>query len=139
MKNPGRDSEAQLIATIASGWAARLAKPRDLAAVATRPPSQRLSRGRLVEANDNAANLAASNALNRRLCMLPLTDLGNAERFGHLVGYVDKIGGWRMTTAASSSTVPRHLSEWRLPAFEAAMESEYQAALADGGWMMFPR
>lgn len=93
-KNPGRDSEAQLHATIASGWVAGLAKPRDLAAVADRTAPRRSSRARPKEANDNTQE--ADGDLDRRLCMLPLTDLGNAERFaarfGHRVRYVDKMG-----------------------------------------------
>lgn len=94
-KNPGRDSDAQIMATIDSGWAAGMAKPRDLAAVADRAVSARHVGARLrpTEANDNAAD---DDALHRRLCMLPLTDLGNAERFaarfGALVRYVDKWG-----------------------------------------------
>ncbi len=97
-KNAGRDSEAQLMATIDSGWAAGLAKPRDLAAVAERSTA-RANGGRVrrSEANDNSPDEeAAIEAQHRRLCMLPLTDLGNAERFaarfGDRVRYVDKWG-----------------------------------------------
>lgn len=94
-KNPGRDTESQLQATIDSGWAAGLAKPRDLAAIADRTPAHRRAglRPQPSEANDNAPD---EDALHRRLCMLPLTDLGNAERFaarfGDRVRYVDKWG-----------------------------------------------
>lgn len=95
-KNPGRDSDAQLMATIDSGWSAGLAKPRDLAAVAERSTARPTGRAALrsVQANDNEGDEDA--ALDRRLCMLPLTDLGNAERFaaryGDRVRYVDKWG-----------------------------------------------
>lgn len=94
-KNPGRDSEAQLHATIDSGWAAGLGNPRDLSGIADRQQTRRQTGARVrpAEANDNAPD---DDALHRRLCMVPLTDLGNAERFaarfGDRVRYVDKWG-----------------------------------------------
>lgn len=94
--NPGKDSEAQIDATIDSGWAAGIVKPRDLSVIVTsgRPAGA----ARLREANDNPPLRDSEDAeiLNRRLCQWAQTDLGNAERFaaryGDRVRYVDKMG-----------------------------------------------
>jgi putative DNA primase/helicase len=99
LRNPGNDDERAIEATIDSGWAAGMAAPRDLSHLtATRPGS--ISAARLRTANDNPALLPLqqdeADALHRKLCMRPFTDLGNAERFaaryGNRVRYVDKMG-----------------------------------------------
>lgn len=99
LRNPGNDDERAIEATIDSGWAAGMATPRDLSHL-TAPRPGSTSAARLRTANDNPALPALPqddvDALHRRLCMRPFTDLGNAERFaaryGDRVRYVDKMG-----------------------------------------------
>lgn len=118
--NPGRDDDAQLLATIASGWTAGLASPRDLGDV-QRQIAERTARaadraernreragGRIDPPADPPAPKSETNgapssrsgasggkgdqtggggALDRECAYLPLTDLGNSERFRKRFGH----------------------------------------------------
>ena len=105
--NPGADDDAQLLATISSGWTAGIANPRDLAEIAAAsrsrrergPPraSSRLSSpapdresdgkpssqagGQRFDIGGNGVAGAEGAALTRECAFLPHTDLGNLERF----------------------------------------------------------
>nr|WP_276588912.1 MULTISPECIES: phage/plasmid primase, P4 family [unclassified Sphingomonas] len=93
LANPGNDDRSAIEATIDSGWTAGMAQPRDLSAVATHAGN---ARQRTANDNPPLRDPASEDALNRRLCQRPFTDLGNAERFaaryGDRVRYVDKMG-----------------------------------------------
>lgn len=102
--NPGRDDDHQLMATIESGWSAGINNPRDLSEVAassrdratrSRASPPRSSRPPAPAADFNGApsSQAGGTAENvppkggvgpevlRECAFLPLTDLGNLERF----------------------------------------------------------
>jgi putative DNA primase/helicase len=102
-ENPGRDGDGQLLATIESGWSAGINNPRNLGEVAAtvierarRAPSARRSSRPPAPSNDengkptsreggigakSTAKGGAGPDLARSCAFLPLTDLGNLERF----------------------------------------------------------
>lgn len=110
-ENPGRDSDGQLIATIDSGWTAGLNSPRDFEEIAaaardrasrSRPPPRSslppptpgsTSNGKpSSQAGGSGGNVASEGGRGqdrgrlapdqvRECAFLPLTDLGNLERF----------------------------------------------------------
>lgn len=106
-RNPGRDDRAQIEATFASGWAAGIAAPRDLKDVAesarrwkgsrlrgaAAPDPGRASHGQDFHNGSPGATIseggrgggrirtAPDAELDRACAFLPMTDLGNAERF----------------------------------------------------------
>lgn len=144
-RNPGRDDDAQLIATIDSGWTAGLQKPRDLSEVAAAaqeradrrarrsgasgaPPPAAAGDGPSApsapgpsledyglssfqmedEAPDDSEgfggeayriSMAKDPERDKACALLPLTDLGNAERFkvrfGHLFRFCRELGWFR--------------------------------------------
>lgn len=109
--NPGRDSDAQLTATIDSGWTAGIAQPRDLEEIAAAardrasrsrssprsslpPPAPgSTSNGKPSSQAGGSSDKVASEGVRgqdrgrlapdqvRECAFLPLTDLGNLERF----------------------------------------------------------
>lgn len=105
--NPGRDDDAQLIATIDSGWNAGAAQPRDLTYVAeaaarrrrrphrspsgsaapSTPPSDRKGEpssqagGKAESAGEAGAGRVWDAALTLTCAQFAMTDIGNLERF----------------------------------------------------------
>ncbi len=106
--NPGRDSDAQLIATIDSGWTAGMQTPRDLGEVASAARSRERPGGaraalRVVPSSPAPGSPTGGTPSSRpgggganppewgpggndddavrRCAMLPQTDLGNLQRF----------------------------------------------------------
>ncbi len=109
--NPGEDDEAQLLATVASGWTAGLQGPRDLGEIAAatraraerpRGPSHVSDSGRAsspgpgnwqnmgsssqsggagFDRQGNGVRGVAGEDVTRDCAMLPHTDLGNLQRF----------------------------------------------------------
>lgn len=104
--NPGHDDDAQLIATINSGWTAGIGQPRDLGEIAAAAKSRRekraasraSSRPRPPSSDDdgqpsshaggsggkdagNGREGRGAGDLTRECAFLPQTDLGNLERF----------------------------------------------------------
>jgi putative DNA primase/helicase len=143
-RNPGRDDDAQLQATIESGWTAGLEKPRDLGEVAAAAQERADRRARYSAGGasfragagetpsapsapgpspddyglssfhmeeDAPVDQRGSGGVPKRIGMepdpdrdracafLPLTDLGNAERFkarfGHLFRFCRELGWFR--------------------------------------------
>lgn len=98
LANPGKDDQGAIEATVDSGWAAGMAAPRDLSGIGerTQSSSRRMMGGRSERAAPPVEQAVETNAVHRRCCLYPMTDLGNAERFadrfGHRVRYVDKMG-----------------------------------------------
>lgn len=99
--NPGSDTPQQIEATIRSGWSKGIGKPRDLSAIAARARLQggRLN-GRPFPSQGKGLNPTPGEieAMNRRCCVFPMTDMGNAERFAernrHRARWVDKSELW---------------------------------------------
>jgi putative DNA primase/helicase len=89
--NPGDDSPQQIEATIQSGWGKGIAKPRDLSAIT--------NRSRLASHNEaHVQSPSEIEAMHLKCCRLPMTDMGNAERFAarnhHRARWVDKSALW---------------------------------------------
>lgn len=109
LANPGSDDERAVLATVASGWTAGLASPRDLGEIAAASRSRRerrqngrgppaSSRPRPPQSDDDGTPCSheggwgsdigggggqggAGNDLTRECAFLPHTDLGNLQRF----------------------------------------------------------